>query len=441
MRASHIHSRRHVTVGSGGGGIAPPAWITRAEFFGMNGQKIMAYSKSVRDVLLTNMAAAGVDHIRYPITWNEIESAAPTGGTHHINWGTFGPVSGGGMTYPWATMFYDAAMHGIRVFPVIVIHAPKWAQKYLTKKPTADPGALFSYSQPSDAHIPDLLFLISELHRLLGTNGSLWAANPGVPYRPWKWIEIGNETDAQNGGNWGRASNTPVWQSDVVAPREYANVFNQCYNLVKSKDANYRVISVGLAGGPSSMHFGSDPSGRLTYTQRVIAGAAQLGIPYTPDALSIHPYGNPVQGPYPSTYNQIKFYFNGIQASALVNTPLMITEFGWPAGTPDVTNFASTLDPPAPQETNRSNWVYQYFTEVPRSDCNVIESDYHTAIASETRNTITNANGSKSSDQELFFNLWHPTGAITPSATKYDQAQALMTSPGAPTSTVVLVNT
>ncbi len=199
-------------------------------------------------------ASGGAKYVRDDISWAQLES---TKGSY--NW-----------TYADLTI-RTAAMHKLRVL-MLADTSPQWASG--STNPWAPPNNPADYAN-----------FITQIVKRYGTNGTFWAANPGVPKLVPVGIEIWNEPNIA--GFWGGKTPDPV---------KYAAMLKAAYPAAKAVDASIPVLTAGIGpmAGYNDLNCDGRPDSGMDSTQytglNYLDAIYKNGIHGYFDAVAWHPY-------------------------------------------------------------------------------------------------------------------------------------------------------
>ena len=237
---------------------------------------------------------AGVRWFREDFAWSVLE---PQRGL--FNWG------------PSDALMRNAANLGGNVL-AMVGYSPSWAS-----------GRTDSDKYPP-LYVSDYANFASAVARRYGTNGTFWTANPTLPKRPLRAIEIWNEPWL-----WG------FWRPNPD-PAAYAALVGAAAPAVKAVDANIKVLISG------DLHFGWADGRANSWLDGWLSVLLRQNLPMASvDGWSVHPYcGN--RDPYATTipgfadqtyaqqwlYQQLPL-IRDMTTQAGKFKPIWSTEFGW----------------------------------------------------------------------------------------------------------------
>jgi hypothetical protein len=175
---------------------------------------------------------------------------------------------------------------------------PKWLDRDASDPPIHTPRARAAWRQ-----------LLTDYAARYGTNGTFWAANPGIPRHPITTWEIWNEPNL--GGFFGGKPN----------PRGYARLLKISSAGLKSGDPAAQVLTAGFF----PIHTIRNTVSMRTYLR---AFYRIHNVTNYFDALGLHPYWRTPRG----VLHWVR------QARGIMNrhgdaaTPIWVTEFGWVTG-------------------------------------------------------------------------------------------------------------
>jgi hypothetical protein len=224
------------------------------------------------------MEEAGVDSVRLPLYWAEVESVSPV--FAEPNWSVFEH----GVAL--------AAGHGIRVLP-FAWGAPPWVSRDLWLEP-ARGWQLRAWAS----------FLRRAVDRF-GAGGSFWEENPELPYLPIRRWEVWNEPNIVT---FGRAN-----------PESFARLVRVSGRTIHRADPRADVILGGFFGRPLQIPpnvSSGDFLSRLYRARRVKKHF---------DGIALHPYVADASAMRP----QIRNLRRVMRIHNDAATPLYVTELGW----------------------------------------------------------------------------------------------------------------
>ena len=145
---------------------------------------------SVNDEM-TRAAANGVETIRFPVYWSDVQPYASLDAVPPANANEYTPASDGGAPFKWGALdsfVLAAASKKILLVPT-VMGAPSWAadRNYPTGRGDNP------LTMPIPASFDRFAQFEADLARRYGTNGELWANNPGVKAVPITTWQVWNE--------------------------------------------------------------------------------------------------------------------------------------------------------------------------------------------------------------------------------------------------------
>ena len=242
-----------------------------AEFFGVN----MGPVPTARDAGL--MARDGVRTGRLFIYWPSVQP-----GRHaSFYWGVAD------------TIVRRLAKQGIRSLPVL-LGTPRWVSHDPRVSPVTNPQGRRGWKR----------FVRSAVRRY-GPGGSFWQGHPGLPYRPIRAWQIGNEP------------NFPAHWDPHPSPRGYKQLLRISANVIRDVNPDLQVVLSGL--GPGLARPSQIPSWR--FLRRLYQVGAK---PYF-DVAADHPYAADTSGVAVQLRNVAKV----MRKAGDRKTPLWITELGW----------------------------------------------------------------------------------------------------------------
>lgn len=220
-----------------------------------------------------------------------------------------------GKDKPWYWGYTDpivrgTAEAGIDLIP-LVYGAPPWVSKKLNQ--TVLKGeAKRGWNE-----------LLIALVQRYGPNGSFWAENPYVPYRPVRIWQIWNEP------------NSITWWGPRPKPSEYAKVLIRSAKTIHSVDPDAQIMSAGVVAKPTNAHAipGKKYLSELFSNRGAVAAT---------DIVAYHPFAASVSG----VRKQLAIARSTLRRRGAGATPIWVTEVGWGSKGP---KDASLIKSPAAQ--------------------------------------------------------------------------------------------
>jgi hypothetical protein len=272
-------------TGCGGGGEAKGAQNAAAttalpaNFFGVVAPELLPANTPDLDQALDAQAKAGVELIRQPFLWQDIE---PTAGRYDFKL--------------YDRLVGQAAHYGLTVMPIVFGVPKREASK---KVKGANVTATTTMPPKSNARFAKFA---AKLVRRYGTDGQFWADNPDLPAKPITAWQVWNEPNLR-----------PYW-GGRPDPKAYAKLLRATAPAIRKADPAAQVLTAGLPESKIGIPLTS------FIKQMVTAGAAGSF-----DVLAVHPYSLSVAGA-----------LAGAVAAQKAATPaggakpaLWITEIGW----------------------------------------------------------------------------------------------------------------
>lgn len=285
-----------LAAGCGAGSDAPPQASAAGErtaqtpaalpddFFGVVAPELLPAKPGALDQALGAQAKAGVNLIRQPFLWQEIE-----------------PRRG---TYAWAPydrLVGEAAKSGIAILPV-VFGVPKReaARRARGVKVTA------TTTMPPKRPARFAAFAAT-LAKRYGSSGTFWRDNPTIPARPITEWQVWNEPNLP-----------PYWGGKPNAA-QYAKLLTATARAVRAADAKAVIITGGV------------PESRLGVPlQTFVRGMVRAGAARSFDVLAVHPYAPTADAVLRKTRQARAAAIRG----GAKDPDVWITEFGWATGGP-----------------------------------------------------------------------------------------------------------
>ncbi|CAN5535199.1 hypothetical protein BH20ACT15_BH20ACT15_04840 [soil metagenome] len=257
--------------------------------------------------VLQRLSTGGVKTVRVTFDWGSIE---PTAGSR--NWGGADAVIG------------NAASNRVDVLPLLY-GVPKWVAANPRTPPLGGSAARGGWQR-----------FLTDLAARYGVNGSFWASNPQIPYRPIRFWQIWNEPNLRY-----------YWGSQKPNPRRYAQLLAISKKGLRAGDLASRVVTAGLipyksVGGPSANVF-------LKRMYRIRKVRKRFNV------LAIHPYGSSPK----QVLERLVATRRAVDKLGSRKLKIWVTEFGWATGGD---NFAqSPFRSSLPQQARRLSKSYRLF--------------------------------------------------------------------------------
>jgi hypothetical protein len=290
-----------VAMAVGGAGSADAA--TRTEgFTGIVAEQVFAADGDARERELDRLKAAGVQLIRQPLRWAEIERRRGRYDFEH-----------------WDRYVAALARHRLRLLPIL-IDPPRFRSS--APRRGARRG-VYPPRRPADMG----QFARRVAHRY-GPRGSFWRANPElrkVPIRSW---QVWNEP------------NLPVYWRPRPSAKGYARLLRAVSAGIRDADPRAEIVTAGV---PQSVWRDSIP--QLAYLRRLYAAGAKRHF----DTLGVHPYTD--------THDELWSQLHAIRRVARRagdHAPLWITEIGWATQGPGV-----RYTPGPDGQAQRIQWLFK----------------------------------------------------------------------------------
>lgn len=275
----------------------PAATAVPSNFWGVSPQTIPTTEHFQR------LKAGGVDSVRIPITWNNIQPVAGLA----PNWSGVDGFVGG------------AALAGVDVLP-FVYDTPSWVVPRV-----AVPGSRGTVSAPRTlpvkrgAQRAAWKAFLQQVVLRYGPQGSFWAENPAIPRRPIRTWQIWNE---QN------------FKYFVVRPNpvDYGKLLNVSYAALRSVDTGAKIILGGMFAHPNEARFKVRPPQAYFATdflERLYEAFPGIKAKFIGAAL--HPY----TGKYQNLTPEIEEFRRVMKEHGDAGKGLWITEVTWSSQPPD----------------------------------------------------------------------------------------------------------
>ncbi len=226
------------------------------------------------------MGEAGVDSVRLPLYWSQIQTRPPI--VAEPDWSGFDRE------------VKLAAEADIRVMP-FVWGSPEWVAPQVIDLPVRSSWQRWAWSK-----------LLREAARRYGPNGSFWEENPELPFLPIRRWEIWNEENI-------------VTFADRPEPAAFAKLIRISGRVLHRADRGAKVILGGLFGRPLQVppNVGSGDFLSRFYRARNVKRYF--------DGVALHPYVARAEamGAQLANLRRIMRVHND------ASTPLYVTELGW----------------------------------------------------------------------------------------------------------------
>ncbi len=263
---------------SGATSTVPPA---PRGFFGIGPQT----SLTERDA--EYMKAGGIEVVRYPLVWSEIQPTRSGG----YQWGNFDKLVS------------TATRHGLQVLP-FVVNTPRWLSIKGTKLPIDSAAARKAWTQ----------FLEAAVKRY-GPGGEFWATHaPGVvQYEP----AIPKPLPIRSWQIWNEANF--FYFAYPASPQRYARLLKLSAPVIKRVDPTAKVIMSGLFGKPSPTGARGMPAAQFLEAIYRIPGMKSYF-----DGIALHPYAVDTE-----SLEELVEEFHEVTVANHDRVPLYVTEMGW----------------------------------------------------------------------------------------------------------------
>jgi hypothetical protein len=247
----------------------------------------------------------GVDSVRIPIEWGAVQASAEGG----FSWnGTDALVAG-------------AAAAGIEVLP-FVTGAPSWAVKPAIVNPAAHSFAPLSLPVRTAKQKSGWTNFLTEVVRRYGPNGSFWAANPAIPYRPIHTWQLWNEENFK----YFVARPNPV---------EYGTLIKISNPVIKGIDPTAKIVLGGMFATPREALYRKKPPQAYFAADFLEQLYRKMpGIRSKFDGVALHPYTYDWQ----DITEHVEELREVLKANHDAGKGLWITELGWSSGLPSASN-------------------------------------------------------------------------------------------------------
>lgn len=271
---------------------APAAQALPGKFWGVVPQVTPSAAE------LQRLKRGGVDSMRVPASWGSVQPNR--GGAH--NWALVDPLVG------------RAAAAGIDVVPFLY-GSPRWAVPIARSIPNNPPK--FLPVRNGRQRSGWARFLRAAVQRY-GPRGSFWAENPGIPPRPIRVWQIGNEDNFKY----------------FVArpnPAEYGKLVKLSHAAIRSADPRARIILGGLFARPKEALIKRGPRQAYFATEFLDRMYKRTpGVKRRFHGVALHPYTG--------TFKRLPRYIADVRRVLRRNRDagkgLWLTELGWSSERP-----------------------------------------------------------------------------------------------------------
>jgi hypothetical protein len=262
-------------------GSVPPGFV------GVTSSAALFESGLNLDREAATMARAGVESLRVPFYWSQMQAYPPSPAASVAvakGGGPYRVVHGVPTSFATSDRIVEAAArHGISILPV-VLGAPGWAARH-SGRINSPPAATAPYTG-----------FVRDLVERYGPNGSFWTDHPGVPRRPIRDWQIWNEPDHL------------LYWSDQPFARDYVRLLRAAHAAVHTADPGARVVLAGFANRSWDL------------LQQVYAAGGRGAF----DVAAIHPYTLEV-----GNVMRIIRYSRAVMQRNHDSSPLVLTEITW----------------------------------------------------------------------------------------------------------------
>jgi Beta-galactosidase len=249
-------------------------------FFGVAPQSVLS------DQDVRYMKAGGIDAIRWPLPWDQIQPTARGG----YDWAAFDPVVA------------VAARRGLQVLP-FVYATPKWISRKYTRMPIDGARARQAWAAFLEAAV-----------RRYGPGGEFWAERaPGVvKYEP----AISRPLPIRNWQIWNEANF--FYFAYPVSPQRFVRLLKLSSPAIKRVDPGAKVILSGLFGEPTATGKRGMPATKF------LSAVYRAGTKRFFDGIALHPYAA-----FAEDLEEMVEEIHEVTAEHRDRVPLYITEMGW----------------------------------------------------------------------------------------------------------------
>lgn len=279
-------------------------------FTGIVAEQVFALEGDRRDRELDRLVDTGVQLVRQPMRWAEIERRRGRYDFAH-----------------WDRYMAALARHRLRVLPIL-IDPPRFRSS--APKRNARRGVY----PPRRA--ADMGAFAERVARRYGPRGSFWRASPELPKVPIRSWQVWNEP------------NLPVYWRPRPSASAYARLLKAASKGIRDADPRAEIVTAGV---PQSVWRGSIP--QLTYLRRLYAAGARRHF----DTLGVHPYTDT----HDELWNQLHAIRRLIRR-ARDDAPMWITEIGWATQGPGL-----RYTPGPDGQAQRIQWLFKLVRDERRS--------------------------------------------------------------------------
>jgi hypothetical protein len=331
-------------------------------YFGVSAPELVELARNSEIARLdrhsAGMKAAGIDWARITFDWRLSEPLVPlVDGAHVYDW-------------TWTDRLVSSlARHDITLVPNPV-GAPLWARDLQATLAGCSGNAAVALSRAADFGA-----YTEAIVRRYGRNGTFWAQNPGIPYRPVQAVEVWNEPNWH--GSW-----CPSPDPEAVAPVLAAGARG-----VDRADPQARVVLGGLATIKTDAR---SADGHLrgiatdSFLREILASEPNLA--QLVDSVGIHLYESDPS----ESLSLLGWLRRNLNSVGLAHADMLVTEFGW-----------STVGPGSVTESARAENYSALLNVLPRTDCGLSGIAPHSWFTFE----------SDTSNPEHWFGIVNPTSA------------------------------
>ena len=265
---------------------ASAAQALPAKFWGAVPQSSLGFEQYQR------VHRGGVDTIRLPINWGAAQASE-------------------GAAFDWSltdSQIAAASRAGIEVLPFLA-GIPAWAERLVP----VGGGVMVPAKLPVKGKVKAgwIAFCQAAVARY-GSNGSFWAENPDVPFRPLRNWQIWNEPNFK-------------FFVHKPSPTEYGQMVKISSNAIKATDRRAKVILAGLFAWPRG---GNSKTANHNWFASDFLEGLYRGVPGIAakfDGVALHPYSAKYQLLTP----QIEEVRDVMKKRGDAGTGIWITELGW----------------------------------------------------------------------------------------------------------------
>ncbi len=269
------------------------AWALPAHFWGVVPQASPTQGQ------LQRIKRGGVGSLRIQIQWSAVQPTPDAA----LDWSSVDPL------------VKDAALAGLDVLP-FVHTTPSWVvpQVHVPNSTVPAPRTLPVKTAAQRSAWSNFLRQVVARY---GPRGSFWAENPGIPKRPIRTWQIGNEENF-------------FYFVAHPSPSDYGKLVKISHAAIKGADRRAKIILCGLFALPRQ----KPPKAYPAYRFLQLMYKRTPGVKRDFDGVSLHPYVRDYKYLTPEI-NQVRAV---LKKAGDNGVPLWITEIGWSSSKPNHTD-------------------------------------------------------------------------------------------------------